>query len=106
MSRLRSHSAARNIGAALRLAFAPLAVRLTNQVFSIVEMADRSELVFAGGIIEPIPIITAAEQKITVRQHGQMVFIFAPAEVEDQKIIGGQQKMFLAAAHIECVQGV
>jgi len=69
-------------------------------------MADRSELPFAGGIIEPIPIITAAEQKIAVRQHDQMIFIFAAAEVEDQKVIGGQQKMFLAAANIERVQGV
>jgi hypothetical protein len=35
-----------------------------------------------------------------------MIFIFAGAEVKDQKVIGGQQKMFLAAAHIERVQGV
>jgi hypothetical protein len=69
-------------------------------------MANRSDLLFAGGIIEPIPIITAAEQKIAVRQHDQMIFIFAGAEVEDQKVIGGQQKMFRAAAHIERVQGV
>jgi hypothetical protein len=69
-------------------------------------MADRSELLFAGGIVEPIPFITAAEQKIAARQHDQMIFIFAAAEVEDQKVIGGQQKMFLAAAHIERVQGV
>jgi len=81
-------------------------MRLANQVFPIIEMAERSEFLFASGIVEPIPVIAAAEQKIAVRKHGQMIFIFAAAEVEDQKIIGGQQNMFLAGTHIERMQGV
>jgi hypothetical protein len=44
-------------------------MRLTNQIFPILEMPDRSELLFAGGIVEPVPIIATAEEKIAMRQH-------------------------------------
>ena len=35
-----------------------------------------------------------------------MIFVFAPAEAEDQDIIGGQQKIFFAGGHVEHVQCV
>jgi hypothetical protein len=35
-----------------------------------------------------------------------MISVFAAAEVKDQQIIGGQQEIFLARAHVERVQRV
>jgi hypothetical protein len=43
---------------------------------------------------------------MAMRTHDQMICIFAPAEIEDQETIGGQQEMFLAGAHVEDVQRV
>ena len=69
-------------------------------------MAERSELFFATRIVEPVPVIAAAEKKMAMRKHDQMICIFAPAEIEDQETIGGQQEMFVAGAHVEDVQRV
>jgi hypothetical protein len=55
-------------------------------------MAERSELFFATRIVEPVPVIAAAEKKMAMRKHDQMICIFAPVEIEDQETIGGQQK--------------
>ena len=41
-----------------------------------------------------------------MRKYDQMIFIFAPAEVENEDIVSGQQEMFLPGAHVEDVQGV
>jgi hypothetical protein len=62
----------------------------TDQVFPTRELAERSEFVFAGRIIEPVPVIAATQEKIAMRQNDQMIFVIAPAEVEDQDIIGWQ----------------
>ena len=81
-------------------------MRLTDHVFPIGEFAERPKLLFAGGVVKPVPVIAAAEEKIAMRKHDQMIFIFAPAEVENEDIVSGQQEMFLPGAHVEDVQGV
>ena len=79
-------------------------MRLTDHVFPIGEFAERLKLLFAGGVVKPVPVIAAAEEKIAVQSHDQMIFVFAQAEVENQDIIGRQQKIFFASAHVERVQ--
>ena len=79
-------------------------MRLPDHLVRSVELAKRTELLLAGRIVKPVPIVAAAEQEIAVRQHDEIVLVFVRAETQHQKVVGGRDEMLVAAADIEDVQ--
>src|SRR6516164_10587383 len=68
------------------------------------ELTERAELLFAGSIIEPVPIVAAAEDKMAVQQDGEVVFVFVFAQAQHREIVGRQQIALFAAAQVVNVE--
>src|SRR5580692_7487404 len=58
-------------------------------------MSQRAEFFLAGRVVEPIPVVTATEDKIAMRLDDNIVLVFAAAETQHQKVVGRHQETFL-----------